>query len=382
MSLKKHIITLSVLVLLSAVVLFTSIGFADNALDKLPDATQVNLNSGAEQEPITVSYFDKISERIKTKYVSFTSESEPVSIKDFDVTPVYTTFSYFDILEAPLNGSSFTEKDQQELKKKAIISDTLALKLYFNTDAVGKILEFNGEEYIVSGVFEDSKNLIDRFSKDGKERVYIPYTLSDSPENLPVHTIVYDTHSSSAAIIEQMNIPQYHFTSLSEKAQVLECIKHILFLLLYAGLTVMLLYFWYRILSYLLKEIGENLKENYFFKSFMSVPLKYLLFVLVALGVPALLLFIFIKSDFSIYIVPKYIPYDNIFDISHYISGLVENAHLQNSLALMGDTYRVDLYLSTFSTCLWLSLIFLIFYISSFISLFSLFKTYLKNPEE
>lgn len=70
---------------------------------------------------------------------------------------------------------------------------------------------------------------MDKFSKDGKERIFIPYTLAESPENLPVHTIVYDTTTASAGYIEQMNTPQYHFTSLTEKAKVLNTIKHVAF---------------------------------------------------------------------------------------------------------------------------------------------------------
>lgn len=374
MTLKKRIITLVAFALLTLFALLLCFHFADNALGKLPDSTLVNYNLSIGKEPVSVSYFDRVAEKIKTKYLSFTSEGEPLTLKDTEVTPVYTTFSFFKLNGAKLTGNSFTEKDQQELKKKAIISDTLALKLYFNTDAVGKIIELDGEEYIVSGVYTDSQNLIDKFSKDGRERIYIPYTLAESPENLPLDTIIYDNHSSTAAIIEQMNLPQYHFTSLSEKAMVLECIKHVLFLLLYIGLASVLLYFWYRILKNLLSEIGENLKVNYFLKSLTSVPIKYLLLVLVGLGIPALLVFVFIKSDFSIYIVAKYIPYDNIFEVSHYVQELVNNAHLQNSLALTGNTYPADLYYSTFSTCLWLTVIFLIFYVSFLISLFNMFR--------
>lgn len=374
MTLKKHIIAIVAFALLGALTLTLCLSYADNALQKLPDSGLANLNLSVNKDPITVSSLDRVAERIKTKYVSFTSECEPVTLKGNEVTPVYTSFSFFNLSGTALQGSSFTEKDQQELKHKIIISDTLALKLYFDTDAVGKILEFNGEEYIVSGVYTDSQNLIDQFSKDGKERIYIPYTLAESPENLPLHTIIYDTRSSSAAIIEQMNLPQYHFTSLTEKANVLNTVKHVLYLLLYIGLVIILMFLWYKVLKHLLKGIGENLKVNYFPKSLKSVPLKYLLLLLVGLGIPALLLFIFFKSDFSIYIVSKYIPYDNLFEVSHYVSELVNNAHLQNTLALTGDIYLVNLYEATFSTCLWLSAIFLIFYIVFFISLFNLLK--------
>ncbi len=379
MTLKKHIITLVVFVILAALALSGCLWFADNALSKLPYAGMANFNSLEGSEPIAVSYFDKISKRVRTKHYSFTSETEPVMIKDVEVVPTYTTCDYFAILNEPLNGLSFTEGDQSALKKKIIISDTLALKLYFNTDAVGRIFELNGDEYTVCGVFEDSKNLIDKFSKDGKERIFIPYTLAKSPESLPVHTFVYDTRTASAGVIEQMNTPQYHFTSLSEKAKVINCLKHIVFLIIYVAFAVTLMCLWYKICAKLLKEIGENLKKNYFIKSFLSIPFKYIALVLTALGIPALLVFVFIKSDFSIFIVSKYIPYDNLFDISYYFEMLTKDAQYMNTLALFGDTYRINLYTSTFSACLWIGAIFLIFFIITLILLLSLFKKLFKK---
>lgn len=381
MTLRKHIVILVVFFLLTAISMSGCLLLADNALDKLPFAGMANFNAVGDNEPIRVSYFDKISKRVRTKHYSFTSETEPTVIKGYEVIPTYTTCDYFTILNEPLDGTSFSEGDQQNLKKKAVISDTLALKLYFNTDVAGETLELNGEEYIISGVFKDSKNLIDKFSKDGKERIFIPYTLAEKPEELPVHTIVYDTRTASAGVIEQMNTSQYHFTVLSEKSKVINTIKHILYLIIYVVLAVTLMYLWYKICSKLLKEIGENLKKNYFAKSFLSVPFKYIALVLTALGIPALIVFIFLKSDFSIFIVSKYIPYDNLFDVGYYLERLCEESQYMNTLALFGDTYRINLYESTFSACLWAGAIFFIFFIITAVLLMSLLKKLFKNNQ-
>lgn len=374
MSFKKHIIILTAFLLLTAMALMGFLLVSDKTLDKLPFAGTANLNVLEGSEPIQVSYFDKISKRVRTKHYSFTSEAEPVMIKDIEVTPTYTTCDYFAILDEPLAGIGFTENDQNELKKKVIISDTLALELYFNTDAVGKLIEISSEEYIISGVYKTPKSLFDKFSQDGKERIFIPYTLAENPKDLPVHTIVYDTRTASAGVIEQMNTPQYHFTSLSEKAKVMNTLRHLSLLLLYIVFAIVLMYLWYKLSAKYLKEIGDNLKVNYFPKSLKSIPFKYLLFVLIALGIPALILFIFLKADFSIFIVSKYIPYDNLFDIGYYFEQLAINAQLENTLALFGDTYRINLYASGFSSCLWIGAIYLIFLIISSVLIISLLR--------
>lgn len=382
MTLKKHIVILTAFLLLAATALSGCLFFAENALSKLPFAGTANFNALEGSEPIEVSYFDKISKRVRTKHYSFTSEAEAVNLKGYEVIPTYTTCDYFTILNEPLDGSSFTEDDQNSLKKKVVISDTLALKLYFNTDATGKILVLNDEEYVICGIFKDRKNLIDEFAKDGKERIYIPYTLAEKPSELPVHSLVYDTRTASAGIIEQMNTPQYHFTSLSEKAKVINCLKHIVFLLIYAASAIVFMYLWYKICTKLLKEIGENLKKNYLFRSFLSIPLKYIAFVLTAVGIPALLVFVFVKSDFSIFIISRYIPYDNLFDIGYYFERLAEEAQYMNTISLFGDTYRLNLYSSTFSACLWSGAIFLIFFIIAVILTMTLIGKLFKKSDD
>ena len=93
------------------------------------------------------------------------------------------------------------------------------------------------------------------------------------------------------------------------------------------------------------------------------MPLKYALLMVVGVGIPALLLLIFLKSDFSIYIVAKYIPYDNLFDIEHYINCIIDNAHYMNNLSLVGDTYLPNLYTSSFSVVAWLTVIFFMLFV-------------------
>lgn len=372
MNVKKHIITSVLLLVLTATAFVFLLIFSDNAESQFPEIAQVNYNMSSGEAPASVKVINKLSHRLSSKSMSFTSEAEAIRIKDIDVLPVYTTHSLLDLYESELIGESFTEDDVSTGAKKIIISDTLALKLYFNSDVIGKEFIINGESFIVSGVYENSTKLINKLSKDGKERVYIPYTCADSPETLPIHTIVYDAKSSSAPIFEQMNLPHYHFTDFSEKSKVIETFEHIAFFIMFMVLCVVMIYLWFKLCKRFLADIRENLKENYFFKSLLSVPLKYALLTVVGVGIPALLLLIILKSDFSIYIVAKYIPYDNLFDIEHYINCIIDNAHYMNNLSLVGDTYLPNLYANSFSVVVWLNVVFSVLFALLFIELFYL----------
>ena len=95
-------------------------------------------------------------------------------------------------------------------------------------------------------------------------------------------------------------------------------------------------------------------------KSLKNIPLKYVALVLVFAGIPAVLLIVFNICDFSIFIPSKYIPNDNIFDLSNYLNVLVDNAQTLNSQSLTGNPMLVNLFSRTFTASLWLTIIFLI----------------------
>lgn len=158
-----------------------------------------------------------------------------------------------------------------------------------------------------------------------------------------------------------MDLSQYHSTNFSEKANVIRNFEHIIFLILFIALCIIALRLWYRICKKLAKDIKENLSENYILNSLKSIPIKYVLLAITAFGIPVVLLIIFFLSDFSIFIIPKYIPYDNIFDVSYYLNTIIENSNMANNLALTGDTFLINLYSGSFSVLVWLLVIFALF---------------------
>lgn len=331
-----------------------------NALSQLSGITQMNYNLNSDEKTLTVNYMNKLSNRISFDKVSFCAELNEINVKEDTVTPVLTNENYFEIYGQKLNGNGITEENIKNKSRVAVISSSLALKLFFNTNAVGKSITLDDKNYTICGVIQENKNIINSISGDGKQRIYIPYTCYSGYGNCNIDTISYSNSASSAPLIEQMALSQYHSTNLSEKANVINDFEHIIFLILFIVLCIIALNLWYRICKKLIKDIKENLSENYFLNSIKLIPIKYVLLIIAALGIPAALLAIFFLSDFSIFIIPKYIPYDNIFDVSYYISTFVENSNTVNSLALTGNTYLLKLYSNTFNIAFWLVIIFVL----------------------
>lgn len=361
---KKKILSVALISVLTVFVFCLCFYFSGNALNQLPSITQMNYNLKSDEKPLTVKDMNNLSDRISFNQVSFCVELDETNVKEETVTPVITNEFYFEIYGQKLNGNSITEENIKNENKVAVISSSLALKLFFNTDAVGKTITLNDEVYTICGVIQESENIINSLSSDGKQRIYIPYTCYSGYENCDVYTISYDNSASSAPLIEQMKLSQYHSTNFSEKANVIRNFENIIFLILFIALCFLALRLWYRICKKLIKDIKENLSENYILNSLKSIPIKYVLLAITAFGIPVVLLIIFFLSDFSIFIISKYIPYDNIFDVSYYLNTIIENSNMANNLALTGDTFLINLYSNSFSLLIWHVIIFAIIFIA------------------
>lgn len=361
---KKKILSVALISVLTVFVFCLCFYFSGNALNQLPSITQMNYNLKSDALPLTIADIEKLSERISFDGVSFCAELEETSVKAETVLPVLTNESYFEIYNHKLIGKGFTKENMENKDKVAVIESSLALKLFFNTDAVGKTITLNDEVYTICGVIQESENIINSLSSDGKQRIYIPYTCYSGYENCDVYTISYDNSASSAPLIEQMKLSQYHSTNFSEKANVIRNFENIIFLILFIALCFLALRLWYRICKKLIKDIKENLSENYILNSLKSIPIKYVLLAITAFGIPVVLLIIFFLSDFSIFIISKYIPYDNIFDVSYYLNSIIENSNMANNLALTGDTFLINLYSNSFSLLIWHGIIFAIIFIA------------------
>lgn len=361
---KKKILSVALISVLTVFVFCLCFYFSGNALNQLPSITQMNYNLKSDEKPLTVKDMNNLSDRISFNQVSFCVELDETNVKEETVTPVLTNEFYFEIYGQKLNGNSITEENIKNENKVAVISSSLALKLFFNTDAVGKTITLNDEVYTICGVIQESENIINSLSSDGKQRIYIPYTCYSGYENCDVYTISYDNSASSAPLIEQMKLSQYHSTNFSEKANVIRNFENIIFLILFIALCFLALRLWYRICKKLIKDIKENLSENYILNSLKSIPIKYVLLAITAFGIPVVLLIIFFLSDFSVFIISKYIPYDNIFDVSYYLNTIIENSNMANNLALIGDTFLINLYSNSFSLLIWHVIIFAIIFIA------------------
>jgi putative ABC transport system permease protein len=102
----------------------------------------------------------------------------------FGIDARYTSADFFEMFEVPFvagNGWSKTEDDRHD--RVAVIAKKLAEKLYGTTNAVGKTLRMDGNDFRVLGVMDDWRPTpkfydlnSDRFGE--VEQIYLPFSVS------------------------------------------------------------------------------------------------------------------------------------------------------------------------------------------------------------
>lgn len=359
----KNKICLAVFVtLITFGILVINLVCVQKATDKLPNITQLNYNQKSNNKAKTISDIEKIFDKISNKGISFCSELSEKNFKEKSITPVLTNQNYFANYNVELKGRGITAENIQNGEKVAVIDSVMAVEIFFTTEALDKKIYIDGDEFTVCGVYECDKNLINQLSSDGKQRVYIPYTSYKDYSECEVSTISYNNIAYTAAFIEQMNLEQYHSTNFYEKSRNLLNFKHIILAYIFILFCIVTLMIWYRLCRRKYKIIKQSLKDSYLSESIRLQPKKYFLFCIVFIGIPAILFGIFIISDFSIFIPAKYIPDDNIFDISYYITLIIENANLNNTLNLLGDTHLINYYTRMYNCLAWSTIIVALFF--------------------
>lgn len=78
-----------------------------------------------------------------------------------------------------LSGKPFSESDFRNGKQCAVISESLARRLFGEVQAVGRTVQFNYADYVVSGVVRDVSSLTPRTFA----QIYIPYTCLDEKQD-------------------------------------------------------------------------------------------------------------------------------------------------------------------------------------------------------
>ena len=263
-----------------------------------------------------------------------------------NVKTVLTETNYFYLYRLNMTaGVFFNQSDIEENKQYAVISDTLAKKLYLRNNPIGEIIYIDGYSYTILGVYEYESTLWGRINKDNYERIYIPAAGYPQYEELTVDSISFADTEMLFSNIDALlaKYPEYignyiHYNYIEKRAFSTQAVPALLFTL-QVVLIIFILRIMYKLTKLIIKKIYAE-KEAEYFSRIIKNNVKELsyLFVFIVLGMTGVL--ILAKAlIFPIIIPVSAIPDDNLFDINHYIAKILQAFNTENTIDMVGNKY-------------------------------------------
>jgi predicted permease len=181
-------------------------------VESLPGAHSAGLSDSLPLSPYTNRLMISL-ERIMGRAVL--SNSTPVMMFRITVSP-----GYFYTLRIPvLKGRTFTDHDDEQAQKVAVVNESLARHLWPGEDPIGKQLPLLGAPLTVIGVVGNTRH--EGLSQDVESEIYVPYLQEPDPSmQLAVRT-ASDPSSLVAAVRSQVmavdsSEPIYHVGTLEQ----------------------------------------------------------------------------------------------------------------------------------------------------------------------
>ena len=259
------------------------------------------------------------SEKMERDYQvakSSCKENLVVENKQVDVTAINVYWHQVQRLQM-LEWAFWGEEADEEGRNLAVISDTLAVKLWGSQKVLGNMIHIQDQVYQVSGVYKRYKNIRQYPLDDGKEKIYIPLKSSLSCE-WPIQFMVIDGTNQEALPEENdlfsMGIDSNSDT-VSHREEWFKWQKSLV------QLPIMLI--WFLLLPLTIRVVKKIIEDHE--KTWKR---KILI-----IGSMLILMFILFKGCmWGIYIDSSQLPGENVFDLTFYWKGLLKEWSGHNQL--------------------------------------------------
>lgn len=220
----------------------------------------------------------------------------------------------------------------------AVISEKLAVDMYKTVHVIGNKIDINGQAYTIMSVYKNDDSYIYKSSEDGYERIIIPYD-SYKNKDLPVLDVLSVKHDSSKNTDSvysfekslSSNIDMYTKTDLSLSKNINFQYLRILLFVVGCLIIVLLCRLIIKVCKNLKSFIKGKLKDYYFMQLLCKEKRQLIMFLLKTGLIIALIIIIFSLAKFNIVVNDKYLPNDNIFDISFYKKAIINNSQIINA---------------------------------------------------
>lgn len=343
----KHIsLTVSIILflLLTTVFFYTTITVAD----EIPSVLEYDrslLSSG-----ISFATFEKLTSKSYKEDLSVYAELDPVILDEIgEVKPVLVNENYFKVYGVHVGGSGITEQHIQNRVPAIVICDKVAMKLSLDGNVIGQQISLYDKDFTIVGIYKKPDGFLSEISSDIYDRVYIPYTCYDNYADISIDSLAATKGTYSEKALPMLGLIEtdtifYIQNDLATKHDIIANFPNLLIFVFTLILSITII----RILNRMIKQTYHKLHEDYQNNN-LSVVLRHnwlyiLSHFLIAVSLIAIPVVLMILFPPKFIIPPSYIPFDNIFDLKHYIEVFTSQIQQTNSNLPVCNNYLQHLF--------------------------------------
>lgn len=350
----KHIpltVCVVLFLLLTSLFFYISITVA-NEIPSVMEYDRSRLSSG-----ITFSTFEKLTSKSYKEDLSVYAELNPVILDEIgEVKPVLVNENYFKVYGTHVSGSGITEQHIQNRTPAIVISNKTAMSISLDGNVIGKLITLYDKDFTIVGIYKKPDGFLHEISSDIYDRVYIPYTCYDDYVGISIDALAATKGTYSEKALPLLGLIEtdtnfYIENDLAIKHDIIANFPMLFLSICSISITIICLKRLIRLMKSTSKKLCEE-HENYNVKAIIirnkGFIFARLLCAILLIGVPITLLIFF---PIKLIIPQNYIPYDNIFDISHYLSIFKAELQMNNTKLYDGSLYINNLYSLSICIC-------------------------------
>lgn len=339
---KKHIglwVT-GILFLLSAVLFFAIAYSVAAEIPRVLEYDRSSLSNG-----LTFRSYERLPNIYYKDELAVSGELKPVKVENIgEVKPVLVNEHFFEIYHIHVGGSGITAEQVNNKTRAVVISDKAALSLSLDGDVIGRTITLYGKDYTVVGIYQQPKGFLRESASDIFDRVYIPYTCYEGYADVPIDSFaapkgVYSEKSIPLLGMTKSDTSFYIENDLVVKNEMIANFPHLFIAVIALAFAVFAFKMITRMTRRAYQKLHEDAQNDYGKKVLQKNWLYLLSRVLLSLLLIAVPVTLWILFTPRLVLPPNYIPYDNIFDIKHYIEALIEHMQMTNAGIISGNRY-------------------------------------------
>ncbi|MBQ3285934.1 MAG: ABC transporter permease [Ruminococcus sp.] len=302
---------------------------------------------------ITFTAYDRLPETNRGDDLVVCGELDPLTVEGVgEIKPVLVNENYFRVYNIHVGGSAITEEHIAGKTPAVVISDKTALAMSVDANVVGQTVSLWGKDYTVVGIYQKPSGFLRGISSDVYDRVYLPYTAYDGYEEQMVDTVSAPKGSFSEKAVRLLGMTGsdtdfYLENDLAVKRGMIAVLPNWFI----SFIALILLFIVLKYLSGMTRRAYRKLRkdEQTDYRRTVLWQNKFyllarILLAVVLIAVPIALIILFPPR---IVLPADYVPYDNVFEIGHYLGTFTDHIQQTNANLSVGNGYYLHLFSHT-----------------------------------